>query len=140
MHHDVKALMVISRRNLFVAGGALTASALATKRSATLAQDASTANNQKEEKLAHTALQSPKGWTRGVMSRGDVRLEVFQKGSGIAVLMHPSLGRPAQDFEDLGNRVAAAGYHAVLINPRGIGGSTGPSLARATRSNACGNS
>ena len=66
------------------------------------------------------------GWARSVVSKDDVRLEVFQKGKGSVVLMHPSLGRPAQDFEDLGNRVAAAGYHVVLINPRGIAGSTGP--------------
>ncbi len=69
---------------------------------------------------------SPKGWARSIVSKGDVKLEVFQKGEGVAVLMHPSLGRPAQDFEDLGSRVVAAGYRVVLINPRGIGGSTGP--------------
>ncbi|WP_159435984.1 alpha/beta fold hydrolase [Microbulbifer donghaiensis] len=65
-------------------------------------------------------------WQRRVISHGDVNLEVFQKGGGTAVLMHPSLGRPARDFEDLGNRVAKAGYRVVLINPRRIGGSSGP--------------
>jgi len=68
----------------------------------------------------------PAGWSRTLVSRGDVRLEVLEKGRGTPVLMHPSLGRPALDFEDLGNRVAAAGHRVVLINPRGIGGSTGP--------------
>lgn len=66
------------------------------------------------------------GWSRSMVEKGDVRLEIFQKGSGKTVLMHPSLGRPAQDFEALGNSVAKAGYHVVLINPRGIGASTGP--------------
>lgn len=71
-------------------------------------------------------LSKMSGWNRSVVGNGDVKLEIFQKGEGVAVLMHPSLGRPAQDFEDLGNRVVAAGFHVVLINPRGIGGSTGP--------------
>lgn len=74
--------------------------------------------------LAHA--QSLDGWTHQFVSSDSVSLEVFQRGSGTPVLMHPSLGRPAQDFEDLGNRVVEAGYRVVLINPRGIAGSTGP--------------
>lgn len=66
------------------------------------------------------------GWSRKMLDKGDVHLEVFERGTGQSVLMHPSLGRPAQDFEDLGNAVVKAGYHVVLINPRGIGASTGP--------------
>jgi pimeloyl-ACP methyl ester carboxylesterase len=120
--------MIVSRRNLFFAGGALAAAAAETIGSAAQAQDAPTPNQSKK---TVPALQSPNGWARSVISKGDIRLEVFQKGEGISVLMHPSLGRPAQDFEDLGNRVAAAGYLVVLINPRGIGDSTGP-LENAT--------
>lgn len=70
--------------------------------------------------------KTPEGWDRRVISQGDVSLEIFERGSGTPVLMHPSLGRPAQDFEDLGNRVVEAGYKVILINPRGIGESTGP--------------
>lgn len=66
------------------------------------------------------------GWTRKTVGQDDVQLEIFERGEGKTVLMHPSLGRPAQDFEGLGNSVAEAGYHVVLINPRGIGASTGP--------------
>ncbi|MEG6508628.1 alpha/beta hydrolase [Methyloligella sp. 2.7D] len=69
---------------------------------------------------------TPEGWSRKMIDKGDVHLEIFERGKGQTVLMHPSLGRPAQDFESLGNSVAEAGYHVVLINPRGIGGSTGP--------------
>jgi pimeloyl-ACP methyl ester carboxylesterase len=118
--------MIISRRNLFLAGSTLPAAALATTHSTALAQDAPIPNEPKKAEPAPTSLQSPKGWVRSVISKGDIRLEVFQKGEGVAVLMHPSLGRAAQDFEDLGNRVAATGYRVVLINPRGIGDSTGP--------------
>lgn len=75
----------------------------------------------------HSAMaQTPGGWTRTIASDGDVHLEVFHKGAGYPVLMHPSLGRPAQDFEALGNHVSGAGYHVILINPRQIGDSTGP--------------
>lgn len=70
--------------------------------------------------------QTPPGWDRFIVSQGKVHLEVFQKGKGIPILMHPSLGRAAQDFEDLGNHVVDAGYRVVLINPRGIGDSIGP--------------
>lgn len=66
------------------------------------------------------------GWSRTMVEKGDVNIEIFTRGSGRTVLMHPSLGRPAQDFEDLGNSVVQAGYQVVLINPRGVGASTGP--------------
>lgn len=70
--------------------------------------------------------QALDGWSRKVLDQGDVHIEMFERGTGASVLMHPSLGRPAQDFENLGNAVVKAGYHVVLINPRGIGGSSGP--------------
>ncbi|QPC43242.1 alpha/beta hydrolase [Kaustia mangrovi] len=69
---------------------------------------------------------TPEGWSRTMVEKGDVHLEIFERGSGKTVLMHPSLGRPAQDFVGLANSVVEAGYHVVLINPRGIGASTGP--------------
>lgn len=64
--------------------------------------------------------------TRGVLERGDVRIEVLAQGSGPLVVMIPSLGRPAEDFDDLARRLAQAGYRAVQPQPRGIGRSTGP--------------
>lgn len=76
--------------------------------------------------LSVASAQTPEGWAQQVISKGDVSIEVFERGEGPPVLMHPSLGRPAQDFEDLGNSVVEAGYRVILINPRGIGGSTGP--------------
>jgi pimeloyl-ACP methyl ester carboxylesterase len=106
--------MAISRRNLFLAGGPLAVAAAATTPDTVIAQAATTPN------------EPPKGWAGSVVSEGDIKFEVFQKGDGVAVLMHPSLGRSSQDFENLGNRIAAAGYRVVLINPRGIGSSTGP--------------
>jgi len=44
-----------------------------------------------------------------------------------AVVMLPSLGRSGTDFEDLGGRLAAAGYEAVAVDLHGVGGSPLPS-------------
>lgn len=55
---------------------------------------------------------------------GDI--EVLARGEGPSVVLVPSLGRGAEDFADLSERLAAAGFRALAPNPRGIGGSTGP--------------
>lgn len=52
-------------------------------------------------------------------------IEVRLVGQGPAVVMLPSLGRGATDFDDLALRLARHGYLAVAPEPRGIGGSTG---------------
>lgn len=52
-------------------------------------------------------------------------IEVWEYGDGEPVLLIPSLGRGAADFDDLSHRLARAGYHAIQPEPRGIGGSTG---------------
>jgi len=64
--------------------------------------------------------------SRSIVERGDVRIEVLTQGSGPLVVMIPSLGRPAGDFDDLSRRLAAAGYRALRPQPRGIGRSQGP--------------
>lgn len=46
-------------------------------------------------------------------------------GHGPTIVMLPSLGRGAEDFNDLAGRLAGAGFRVVLPQPRGIGGSTG---------------
>ncbi len=55
---------------------------------------------------------------------GQVAFEV--EGSGPIVVMIPSLGRPASDFDDLSRRLVAAGFTAVRPDPRGMGNSSGP--------------
>jgi pimeloyl-ACP methyl ester carboxylesterase len=57
-------------------------------------------------------------------SGGHVEFQV--EGTGPAVLMIPSLGRGASDFDDLSRRLAAVGFTAVRLEPRGIGNSAGP--------------
>ena len=64
--------------------------------------------------------------TRSIVERTDARIEVLKQGRGPLVVMIPSLGRPAEDFDDLSRRLAEAGYCALRPQPRGIGQSSGP--------------
>jgi len=64
--------------------------------------------------------------TRRIVQRDDTRIEVLSQGDGPPVVMVPSLGRPAEDFDDLARRLADGGYHALRPQPRGIGESRGP--------------
>lgn len=58
--------------------------------------------------------------------RDDFVIEAYDEGSGPAVVLLPSLGRGAEDFEELSPRLAAAGYRVLRPQPRGIGASNGP--------------
>ena len=53
-------------------------------------------------------------------------LEVHIYGEGPAVMLIASLGRSAHDFADLAARLAAAGFCALALEPRGIGASSSP--------------
>lgn len=55
-----------------------------------------------------------------------ITVEVLLRGKGPLVVLLPSLGRGANDFDDLSSRIAAAGFRTAAINPRGIGKSKGP--------------
>jgi pimeloyl-ACP methyl ester carboxylesterase len=63
---------------------------------------------------------------RRVVERGPARIEVLAQGSGPAVVLLPSLGRGAEDFDGIAPRLAAAGFRVIRPEPRGIGRSTGP--------------
>jgi pimeloyl-ACP methyl ester carboxylesterase len=64
--------------------------------------------------------------TRTLISRGEVQIEVLRQGSGPLVVLLPSLGRGAADFDIIAERVAAAGFRVLRPQPRGIGASRGP--------------
>lgn len=53
-------------------------------------------------------------------------LEVHVEGDREAVALLASLGRGGDDFSDLSARLAAAGYCALALEPRGVGGSSSP--------------
>lgn len=60
-----------------------------------------------------------------LLPHGGAQMEVFACGRGRPVILIPSLGRGAEDFADLAQRVAAAGCRALCPQPRGIGRSNG---------------
>jgi pimeloyl-ACP methyl ester carboxylesterase len=54
------------------------------------------------------------------------RIEVHVEGAGPLLLLLPSLGRGAEDFDVLAPKLAWAGYRIARPEPRGIGASRGP--------------
>ena len=61
-----------------------------------------------------------------VVKQDGATLKVRTLGAGSPVIFVPSIGRGVADFDGLAAQVAAAGYLAVLPDPRGIDGSDGP--------------
>jgi pimeloyl-ACP methyl ester carboxylesterase len=60
-----------------------------------------------------------------MVRRGDVEIEVLAQGDGPTVVLLPSLGRGAGDFDGIAGRLAAAGFRVLRPQPRGIGRSRG---------------
>jgi pimeloyl-ACP methyl ester carboxylesterase len=57
---------------------------------------------------------------------GDGRIEVLAQGDGPVIVLLPSLGRGAEDFDAIADRLVNAGYRVVRPQPRGIGRSVSP--------------
>lgn len=66
------------------------------------------------------------GPTRRIVQHGEVQIEVYARGTGARIVMLPSLGRGATDFDEIAERIAASGYRVLCPQPRGIGASRGP--------------
>jgi pimeloyl-ACP methyl ester carboxylesterase len=65
--------------------------------------------------------------TSSMMVRnGDASLEILADGQGPAIVLLPSLGRGAHDFDPIAARLSQAGFRVLRPQPRGIGRSTGP--------------
>ena len=56
----------------------------------------------------------------------DVQIEVVIDGNGPAVVLLPSLARDSDDYDEVAEGLAAAGFRVLRPKPRGIGRSTGP--------------
>jgi pimeloyl-ACP methyl ester carboxylesterase len=56
----------------------------------------------------------------------DAHIVVLDQGSGPAIVILPSLGRGATDYDAVAAYLAADGFRVLRPQPRGIGGSTGP--------------
>ena len=57
---------------------------------------------------------------------GPATIHVTMRGTGEPIVLTPSYGRGADDFDDLSKRLAAAGFMALVPDPRGLGRSVGP--------------
>src|SRR5262249_59359739 len=66
------------------------------------------------------------GRTRTIVACGDARIEVLAQGQGHPIVLLPSLGRGAADFDAIAERLAAASFRVLRPQPRGIGASRGP--------------
>lgn len=64
--------------------------------------------------------------SRKIVRRGDIEIEVLSQGRGRTIVLLPSLGRGAEDFEPIANALADAGYRVLRPQPRGIGASVSP--------------
>jgi pimeloyl-ACP methyl ester carboxylesterase len=63
---------------------------------------------------------------REIVAYDDVRIEVIAQGSGPPIVMLPSRGRGAEDFDEVAEALAKAGFRILRPQPRGAGGSRGP--------------
>jgi len=63
---------------------------------------------------------------REIVAADDVRIEVISEGSGPLVVLLPSRGRAAEDFDAVAAGLAKAGFRILRPQPRGAGRSHGP--------------
>lgn len=62
----------------------------------------------------------------GTVSDGDVQIEVISEGQGPLIVILPSLGRGAEDYDEVAPHLADEGFRVLRPQPRGIGASRGP--------------
>ncbi len=61
-----------------------------------------------------------------LVKRDNVTIEVIAEGQGPTLVLLPSRGRGAEDFDEVAEGFARAGYRVLRPEPRGIGRSVGP--------------
>jgi pimeloyl-ACP methyl ester carboxylesterase len=64
--------------------------------------------------------------THEMIGGREVRIDVLAQGSGPVIVILPSLGRGAEDYDAVAAQLAADGFRVLRPQPRGIGRSTGP--------------
>jgi len=64
--------------------------------------------------------------TRTMIERAGAAIEVLEQGCGRPIVLLPSLGRGASDFDPIAERLARGGFRVLRPQPRGIGRSCGP--------------
>jgi pimeloyl-ACP methyl ester carboxylesterase len=68
---------------------------------------------------------TPTARQRVLLEDGPTRIDVIVEGRGPSVVLLPSSQRDSEDFDDLAQRLAAAGFKVLRPQPRGMGRSTG---------------
>jgi pimeloyl-ACP methyl ester carboxylesterase len=63
---------------------------------------------------------------RQTVAYDDVRLDVIAEGTGPLVVLLPSRGRAAEDFDAVAAGLAKSGFRVLRPQPRGAGSSVGP--------------
>ena len=63
---------------------------------------------------------------RDIVFYDDIRIEVIAEGRGPLIVMLPSRGRGAEDFDDVAGDLVKAGFRVVRPEPRGAALSLGP--------------
>ncbi|WP_288464652.1 alpha/beta hydrolase [uncultured Pseudomonas sp.] len=58
--------------------------------------------------------------------KGDVSIQVLDQGKGKVIVILPSLGRGAHDYDAVAARLADDGYRVLRPEPRGVNGSKAP--------------
>jgi pimeloyl-ACP methyl ester carboxylesterase len=64
--------------------------------------------------------------TKTIIKSDDGHIEILAQGTGPLIILLPSLGRGAEDFDAIAQRLADTGYRVLRPQPRGIGGSIAP--------------
>jgi pimeloyl-ACP methyl ester carboxylesterase len=64
--------------------------------------------------------------SRELVACGDATIDLISEGAGPLVVILPSRGRGVEDFDEVAQAIARAGYQVLRPQPRGIGKSTGP--------------
>jgi pimeloyl-ACP methyl ester carboxylesterase len=64
--------------------------------------------------------------SRTLIRRGETQIEILSQGTGPLIVLLPSLGRGAEDFDAIAELIAVAGFRVLRPQPRGIGQSAGP--------------
>jgi pimeloyl-ACP methyl ester carboxylesterase len=75
--------------------------------------------------LVSNAAQSA-GPRHVIVRHDDVRIDVLEQGRGPVIVILPSLGRGAADYDRVAALLAADGFRVLRPQPRGIGASMGP--------------
>jgi pimeloyl-ACP methyl ester carboxylesterase len=79
-----------------------------------------TTTNTKDTKLRNSEV------TIDIIHHNGAELHTLVQGTGDPIVILPSLGRGAEDYDEVAEYLDAAGHRVIRPQPRGIGGSTGP--------------